>query len=50
MTIQTMPDKLLISAYLDAVRLKLNNEFIELLFSEIERRNIKHLLPKDFKN
>ncbi len=47
MTIQTMPSELLISTYLNAVRLKLSNEFIKLLFNEIKRRNIEYLLPKD---
>ncbi|PWW32420.1 developmental checkpoint coupling sporulation initiation to replication initiation [Cytobacillus oceanisediminis] len=45
MTVQTMSDELLISSYHNAVKLNINDNFIELLYSEIERRNIQHLLP-----
>lgn len=44
MTLQTMTDELLISSYLNAVKLNINLNFIELLYWEIERRSIKHLL------
>ncbi|WP_110067517.1 sporulation histidine kinase inhibitor Sda [Cytobacillus oceanisediminis] len=42
-----MSDELLISSYLNAVSLNINLEFIQLLYFEIERRNIKHLLPNE---
>lgn len=45
MTLQTMSDELLISSYLNAVKLNINLDFIELLYCEIKRRNIQHLLP-----
>lgn len=47
MTLQTMPDDLLISSYLNAVKLNINNDFIELLAFEIDRRKIKHLLKSE---
>jgi hypothetical protein len=37
MTIQTMPNQLLITSYQDAVDLNINLDFITLLFKEIER-------------
>ncbi|WP_181782451.1 sporulation histidine kinase inhibitor Sda [Cytobacillus firmus] len=45
-----MSDDLLISSYLYAVKININPDFIALLYCEIERRNIKHLLTIEQSN
>ena len=44
MKLQNLSDELLISSYLKATEIKLDNSFTRLLFNEIEQRNIQHLL------
>ncbi|WP_084783380.1 sporulation histidine kinase inhibitor Sda [Bacillus dakarensis] len=41
-----LPDEILIACYLKAVELKLDKAFIELLFNEINSRNIQHFLEE----
>lgn len=41
---QRLSDDLLVSSYLKAIELKLDDSFIKLLFNEIEQRNIQHQL------
>jgi hypothetical protein len=50
MNFQEISDELLISSYLKAVAVKLDNSFIELLFNEIEHRNLQPLLLEDIIN
>jgi hypothetical protein len=50
MKLDELPNELLISSYLDAVRCRLGNDFIELLFNEIERRKIQHLVIDNITN
>lgn len=39
-------DKELMDAYITALKLALDNEFIQLLEEEIEKRNLNHLVEK----
>jgi hypothetical protein len=50
MTIHNMTNDKLILAYVKALKLNLNDDFLDLLYLEIEQRNIKYLLPKDLGN
>ena len=43
---ENLTNELLISTYRNAVEHKLENAFINLLFNEIERRSIQHLLTE----
>jgi ribosomal protein L12E/L44/L45/RPP1/RPP2 len=47
LTIHNMRDESLISAYLNAVSLNIEEDFLRLLYKEIEKRDIKHLLPNE---
>jgi hypothetical protein len=47
MAIKNMTNEFLITSYIKAFRLNLNNDFLKLLYVEIDNRNIKHLLPKE---
>jgi hypothetical protein len=47
MNFREISNELLISSYIKAVAIKLDNFFIELLFNEIEHRNIQYLLLED---
>ncbi|WP_428911936.1 sporulation histidine kinase inhibitor Sda [Niallia sp. Krafla_26] len=47
MKFQNLSDELLINSYSKAIELKLDDSFTRLLFNEIERRNIQHMLIKN---
>ncbi|WP_100398274.1 sporulation histidine kinase inhibitor Sda [Bacillus sp. FJAT-44742] len=42
---EQLPDDLLVEAYLKAVSLRLNEDFIQLIESELERRSLHVRLP-----
>ena len=46
MELQNLSDELLISTYLKATEIKLDNSFTRLLYNEIEQRNIHHSAKK----
>ena len=48
MTIKTLSDEQLLSIYIKAIKYKTDASFRTLLFEEILKRHIQHLIPVQF--